>query len=411
MNAVALPGHILDRLMARIEKLSQIGDVAGIGMWRRPYTKAERDVHEVVAEWMREAGLSTRYDAVGNLFGRWEADHGMPGPVVMTGSHLDTVKNGGRFDGVLGVLGALAAVEQLVEAGYVPSKPVEVAALVGEEGSRFPTALIGSRAMTGNLLSGDLERTDEEGVTLREALLAAGYDPERVTDAQRDDVAAFLEIHIEQGRVLESQDMAVGIVSAIVGMHQIAVELTGRADHAGTTPIPLRNDALVAAARMICEMTDRVERDGSVVTVGRMEVEPGATNIVPSSARFTIDFRHADPDRRVALAAWLEETCRRVATDAGVDIIWDVFHRQEPVAMDPHIRAALAEAAAELGERVGDLVSGAGHDAMVAAQMYPTAMLFVRSKDGRSHAPEEESSREDIGIAVSILARTLAALA
>jgi allantoate deiminase len=269
-------------LRRRLTELGAIGADPKGGLTRLVYSDEERAAAQLVADWMAAAGLVVRRDAVGNLFGRWPD---VSGPAVWTGSHLDTVSNGGAFDGAAGVLSALAAVEALQSASELPPTPIEVCVFVGEEGSRFPGGLLGSRAVVEGLSSEELQTADHEGVTLAEAMQASGLDPGRFADARIEggDVVAYLELHIEQGPVLEGAGLPVGIVTAIAGPLFLEAKITGRADHAGTTPMGARADSLLGAAETALEV-ERIAASSptTVGTVGRVECYPGAHNVIPS---------------------------------------------------------------------------------------------------------------------------------
>jgi allantoate deiminase len=333
--------------------------------------------------------------------------------VIAAGSHLDSVKNGGNYDGPLGTLAAAVAVEYLYRTYGRPKHTVEVVGFTGEEGSRFPGGFIGSLGVIGRLDADELAKVDEDGISVAEAMRLAGFDPARLPDAVRRDWGAWLELHIEQGRVLESEGVDVGLVHAIVGMLQVQVRVSGRADHAGTTPMNLRQDAMRAAAEMIVAATRLVEEAGppAVVTTGQINLKPGATNIVAREVEFTFDFRDADPARRLELAGAIRSACEQIAQERRVGLTWEVFHDVEPTLADEGLLSLLADSASELGLSSRRMVSGAGHDAMVVAQICPMAMLFVPSKDGRSHTPEEYTSPEQCAQGAAVLAGALKRLA
>lgn len=407
-----LPQELIGPLNERLEALSQIGRVPGVGLWRRPFTEAEAECMAVVSGWLEAAGLSARRDAAGNLIGRLEGtDPSLP--VIAAGSHLDSVKNGGNYDGPLGTLAAAVAVEYLYRTYGRPKRTVEVVGFTGEEGSRFPGGFIGSLGVVGQLDAHELAKVDEDGITVAEAMRLAGFDPARLPEAARRDWGAWLELHIEQGRVLESEGIEIGLVEAIVGMLQVRVRVSGRADHAGTTPMNLRQDAMRAAAEMILAATRLVEEAGppAVVTTGEINLKPGATNIVAREVEFSFDFRDADPARRLTLADAIRSACEQIALARRVGLTWEVFHDAAPTLADGGLLALLADAASELGLSSRRMVSGAGHDSMVVAQICPMAMLFVPSKDGRSHTPEEYTSPEQCAMGAAVLAGALKRLA
>lgn len=401
----------LQTLLGRLDVIAATGTTPGVGRWRRLYSRDEDQALDIVAGWMGAAGLEVRRDAAGNLIGRLPGSD--PGaPVVATGSHIDSVKNGGRLDGVLGVLGALTAVEHLRQHRGVPRVPLEVVAFRGEEGSRFPGGFVGSLGWAGRL-SGELGKRDEDGMSMAEAMQGSGCDPQRVDAARRRDLGAFVELHIEQGGILEQQGTAVGVVSGIVGIRWIDVRLRGQANHAGTTPMDLRRDTVLAAARMIDAATRIIEVSGSaaVVTCGKINCLPGGCNIVAGECNFTLDLRDVDPERFDALYEQIRRACQSLAADHQVEMAWDCPLQQPPVPCAPEIQAALRAAAQELGISQLSMASGAGHDAQIVAELCPVGMLFVPSAGGRSHCPEEDTSPHDIRAGVSVLANALARLA
>lgn len=366
----------------------------------------------LVRGWMEEAGLVTRLDAVGNLFGRQEGAR--PGaPALLSGSHLDTVIDAGRFDGVLGVLLALAAVEELRARGRRPAFALEVVAFADEEGVRFPCALTGSRAMAGTLDPAVLELVDREGTSLADALRACGLDPSGLAACARrpGEILGFLEVHIEQGPVLEHEGVAVGLVEAIAGASRLEVGVEGRAGHAGTVPMALRRDALAGAAEMVLAV-ERSARgtDGLVATVGRLEVLPGAVNTIPGRVRFTIDLRSPEDRLRTRARAELEARLEEIARRRGLALRVATTHEASAVRSDPRLLDALARARSRLGLPERRLVSGAGHDAMAVAATAPVAMLFVRCREGISHDPAEYAAPADIEAALAVLVETIVLL-
>lgn len=367
----------------------------------------------LVRGWMGEAGLATRLDAVGNLVGRLE---GVPagGPAVLLGSHLDTVIDAGRYDGVLGVLLGLAAVEVVRAAGQIPPFALEVVAFADEEGVRFPSALTGARAMAGTLDPAVLEGRDRDGVSLAEALRGCGLDPAGITACarRREEVLACLEAHIEQGPVLDREGLPLGLVTAIAGAARLRVEVRGEAGHAGTVPMALRRDALCAAAEAILGI-ERLARgsEGLVATVGRIEAAPGAVNTIPGRVVFTVDLRSAADEARARAEASLRALVAETARRRGVEARVETTHAAPAVACDARLVGTLGRACARHGIPERRLVSGAGHDAMAMAALAPTAMLFLRCRDGISHDPAEATRPEDVAAALAVLVTTIALLA
>jgi hydantoinase/carbamoylase family amidase len=384
----------VERLFQRLERLYRIG--GGLGANRPAYSRGEDEAHGLVADWMGEAGLEVERDDAGNLYGRLLGSRPEL-PEVWTGSHLDSVPQGGRFDGPLGVLGGLEAVER-IGAG---ERTLTVVAFRDEEGWRFGRGCFGSRALCGQLASGELDTLDADGVVLRDAL---GRDVP--SGGWLVPPAAYVELHIEQGPVLAATGAPLGIVTAIAGLARFAVVFSGAAGHAGTTPMDVRRDALVAASRFVLRVRDAAAAlPGAVATVGRLSVEPGAANVIPSRVSALVDARAPTAQTHADLLDAVE------AAAAGAEL--ERLGRTPPGPMSDDVRAILRHAIAGRGLPTPELPSGAGHDARVlAAAGVPTGMLFVRSlAGGVSHAPDEESSPEDVALAVDVLAGALERLA
>jgi hydantoinase/carbamoylase family amidase len=390
--------------MARLEELATFSDEEG-RLTRLYLSPAHGRAMRQIAAWMTAAGMAARSDPVGNVIGRYEARE--PGaPALLIGSHIDTVVDAGRYDGALGVLAGIAAVAALQEAGERLPVALEMIAFGDEEGVRFPTTLTGSRALAGTLDPGALEARDGEGVSLREALAAAGCDGDAFASCARrpEDTVAYLEVHIEQGPVLEAEGLPIGVVSAINGATRWGVEVRGEAGHAGTVPMALRRDALAAAAEMVLA----VEREGRamedlVATVGQIEARPGAVNVVPGEVRFTVDLRAPSDAVRNAAGAVLEASFAAIAERRGLTLAIARFHDAAAVSCDPALIEQLSAAVGRAGMAQRLLPSGAGHDAMALAALCPIAMLFVRCEHGISHNPAEAISVADADLAVRVL--------
>lgn len=394
-------------LLARADELAAI--TAGPGLTRLYLTDEHRRANDLVAGWMRQAGMVVRTDAVGNIIGRYEGET-LDAPALLLGSHLDTVRNAGRYDGMLGVLSAIACVEQLHRQGRRLAHPIEVIGFADEEGTRFQATLIGSQAVAGRLPADILSVRDSDGISLADALTAWGLDPTRLADAARrpDEIRAYLELHIEQGPVLEAQGQAVGVVTAIAGAVRLAVNVAGMAGHAGTVPMALRRDALTAAAEMVLAVeADCRTRPGVVGTVGRIQAGPGAVNVIPGRAEFTIDLRSGQDDLRDAALAALESRLAAIADQRGVTLEIRRLHAAPAVACDPALIALLTRAATAEGLAAPLLPSGAGHDAMALADLCPVAMLFIRCRGGISHNPSEAITAADAEAGTSVLLRAL----
>jgi allantoate deiminase len=376
---------------------------------RLAWSEEHRQSLDWFATRLESAGLEPELDAAGNLIGRWRVGEG---PAVLVGSHLDTGPDAGRYDGSLGVIGALAAVELLQARGVEPRRPIWIASFMDEEGVRFGASMLGSRAFIGEDVSGVLGRTDADGVSIAEAMRAWGRDPERVSDAEAiAGVGSYLELHIEQGPQLEHAGIEVGIVTGIAGMLQARVRLSGEANHAGTTPMALRRDALMGAARVALALRDEALALGeATLTVGSVRVEPGAFTVIPHTAELTIDFRCGPDEDFSRLQPLVVETIERIAAaeELGADI--DFTDLDAPVALDPALIDDLERSAQAEGASVRRMASGAGHDAMLIAKHVPTGMVFVPSRGGISHSPEEFTEPEHCELGVRVLARTLESL-
>jgi hydantoinase/carbamoylase family amidase len=384
------------------------------GRITRPYgTPALAAARDAVARWMRDAGLEVRIDAVGNVHGR---SHGSAptAPALLLGSHLDSVRDAGRYDGPLGILVALEAVDHLRHRLQPVPFPVEVIAFADEEGLRFQTTYLGSCALAGSFDAAFLELVDENGVTLREAMEAFGGDPDALAATALNDGAtlAYLEVHIEQGPYLESVDAPVGVVTAISGQSRILAAFSGEAGHAGTVAMHLRRDPLPAAAEIVLA-TENLARQisGLLATVGTIEVTPGASNVIPGEARFSIDVRHPEDRVRTDAVSGLERQLREVAASRSLGAEWRIARDHSAVLCDATLTAKLAEAVTAAGLPVERLPSGAGHDAAVMSEVVPVGMLFVRCAGGISHHPAESVAMSDVAAAIDVLDRFVDALA
>ncbi len=392
------------RAIARCRELATVTDVPG-ETTRTFLSPATRDAHTLVGWWMRQAGLSVRVDAVGNLRGwRRAADPHEQTPTLVLFSHLDTVPNAGAFDGPLGVLLGLAAMEEL--AGEALPFHAELIAFSEEEGVRFGFPFLSSRAAVGELDPALLERTDADGISVAQAIAAFGLDAGKIrTDcALPPRTRAAVEVHIEQGPVLENEDLPLGIVDAIIGQSRLELTFTGEANHAGTTPMPPRRDALAAAAQWIGE----VERFALgyrqlVATVGRIEAFPNAANVIPGEVRVTLDVRHPADESRHATVARLLTEAESCGMQRNVKVRARALSEQATVPLSAPLAEGLAAAAGAAGYRSRHMFSGAGHDAAILAPHIPTAMLFVRSPGGLSHHPEETVREPDVEAALATL--------
>lgn len=401
-----------DELQARIDQLGSIGTHPNGGLYRALYDDAWVEAMALLRSWLEAAGLTVRADAVGNLWGRAEGSEG--GAAVVTGSHVDTVRQGGKYDGALGVHMAIAAVRALLRRAGQPKRPLEVLVTCEEEGSRFSCAFWGARAIVGRIGADEPDRvTDPAGITIGAAMRERGFDPARIGEATRDDIAAFVEAHIEQGAILEREGDPLGVVSTITGQRWMRVIVTGVQNHAGTTPMDLRRDAMAGAAAMIERVMGAASRMGrpAVATVGRIQAFPGGTNIIPGRCEFTIDTRHAEYDARQQLIREIEGILQTVARERDLTIQTEVIADHDPVPLSDEVRGLIEASIQELGLPYLVMPSGAGHDSEILAPRFPSAMLFVPSRDGKSHTPEEYTPIEQVVPGVRALAGTLHRLA
>ncbi|MBX6753473.1 MAG: allantoate amidohydrolase [Thermorudis peleae] len=388
-------------VLRRCDELAAFSEVPG-QLTRRSFSPPMHDVHNTIAQWMRAAGMTVRRDSVGNLIGRYPARQ-PDAPVLVIGSHLDTVPNAGRYDGVLGVMLGLALVEAL--GGRRLSYALEVVGFMDEEGVRFAVPFIGSRGYVGALPSDWLTRSDVDGITLREAITSFGLHAHNAGGqaALPDRALGYLEFHIEQGPVLERAGLPVGVVEAIAGATRAQVTFHGRAAHAGTTPMTARHDALAGAAAFILAVERRAQvTPGLVATVGQVTVLPGASNVVPEATHLALDVRHADDGVRNDALVALQADAEEIARSRGLRVTWTIVADVPAVRLDPQFVALLEAATREVGVPVRRLVSGAGHDAMILAQYLPAAMLFLRCAEGISHHPDERVIVDDVATALHV---------
>ena len=385
-------------MIERCDELAAFSERPGT-VCRRIATPALAAAGDAIAGYLEEAGLTVSRDGLGNLRGR-SAGADPAAPALLVGSHYDTVPDGGRYDGALGVLCAIEAVRAAGERAV----PLEVHAFADEEGVRFSTAYLGSSAVFDTLDPALAERRDADGITLRSALLSVGGDfDERLPSPA---ALGYLEVHIEQGPQLERAGLAVGLVSAIAGQTRLALTLTGEAGHAGTVPMQGRRDALVAASEVVLAV-EAAARDGIVATVGSLLAEPGAANVIPARVRLTVDLRHPEDGVRLAAVEALRATVETIEARRGVGIEWALTFDEPAVSCDPALVSALSGVLARRGLPALALPSGAGHDAVAIAPHCPVAMLFVRCAGGISHHPAESVREDDVSIAIDVLADTL----
>ncbi|MEJ2456834.1 MAG: allantoate amidohydrolase [Novosphingobium sp.] len=395
------------RAVARCDALgvAPYSDMAG-GLFRAYLTPAYTAAQEVVAGWMEQAGMTVRRDAAANLLSRYEGT--VPeAPALVIGSHLDSVRDGGRYDGPLGIMLGIECVAALHAEGRRLPFPIEIYAFGDEEGSRFPAAMLTSRAVAGTLDAAALDMADSDDVTLDQALDTHGDGIAAYLTAARtsESMCAYLEAHIEQGPVLEADGLAVGTVTGIAAQLRYAVTVKGMAGHAGTTAMRLRRDPLAGAAAMVLavEQIARGDNSDAVATVGTIEAQPGAANVIPGEVHFTIDVRSGVESRRNAVAEAILTRLGEIAGARDLDLAVERIHDLPASPCDPALMDLMDEALAAAGQPVRRLVSGAGHDAMNMAALCPTAMLFIRCKGGVSHNPAEHVEPEDADIALRVM--------
>ena len=392
------------RVMQRLDELATDTDEEGC-ITRLFLSPAHKAAMERVRGWMRDAGLAAHDDAVGNVVGRLEGAS-LDAPTFIVASHIDSVRNAGRYDGTFGVVSAIEVVEELRHRGTKLPFAIEVVAFGDEEGVRFPTTLSGSRALAGTFSREALSVRDADGVSMGEALTAFGCDTEAITSLARDParICGYLEAHIEQGPVLEAEHLALGIVSAIAGASRFNVTVTGEAGHAGTVPMALRRDALAGAAAMIAAIeTEARGTEGLVATVGVIEAKPRAVNVIPAEVRFSIDLRAPSDVLRLGAVAALEKRLGAIAAERGLRLTLTPLHEAKATQCDEVLIAELKASLTRLGHKPRELPSGAGHDAMAVASLCPVVMLFLRCKGGISHNPVEAITVEDADAAIEVM--------
>jgi len=400
------------RLLRRLDDLAQRGALPHGGIYRPLYSPPWSSAMDLVTIWMKEAGLLTRRDAVGNVWGRIEGSRG--GRVIATGSHIDTVRGGGALDGALGVVAGIEAVSSLWQRFGRSTRILECVAICEEEGSRFDTNFWGARAIADRLEPGEAERVrDRDGVPLADAMRAVSLDPAITATAVRRDLDVFVELHIEQGPILEDHGPRLGLVTTIAGTAHLEITVRGQADHAGAMAMDRRRDAFLGAAAISLAIADAAVRMGhpAVATVGTIAVEPSQVNVVPGLAKFTVDTRHPDPARRSELITQIGDVSKRIASERGLTVEIRTLRDRPPVTLSPRITEVLRRAAAAAGVEPREMTSGAGHDAQVLAAAANVGMLFVPSIGGRSHCPEEATAAEDVVLGTRVLATALRDLA
>lgn len=392
------------KIMRRIAALANITDEPG-KITRTFASHAMRRANELVAKWMREAGMETHVDAIGNVIGHY-AGKKSNAEIFLLGSHLDTVRDAGKYDGPLGVILAIACVEELHRKKIRLPFAIEVVGFSDEEGVRFHTAYLGSNVLAGCFDQKDLKRKDANGISMADAIRDFGGDPTRLKSARLNSkkIIGYLEAHIEQGPVLEEKDLAVGVVSAIAGQTRAKIIFKGRAGHAGTTPMPLRKDALCASAEFVLAAENLARKThGLAATIGQIQIEHGASNVIPGEARMTLDLRHAKDSVRASAYRSLKSLGLQIARRRKTPFNCAVTHETPTAACSKTLSALLGFAVKRHQKKIIFLSSGAGHDAAVMAKITPTAMLFIRCKGGISHHPDESVNLADVRVAFAVM--------
>jgi allantoate deiminase len=395
-------------IVGRINELAAISETPE-HLARIFLTKEHRAAADLILDWMRSAGMRAHLDAIGNVCGRYEGER--PGlPCLTLGSHYDTVRDAGKWDGPLGLITAISCAADLHKRGRRLPFAIEVIGFADEEGVRFASTLLGSRAVAGTFVESVLGTRDAAGISMRDALTQFGLDPDHIGAAARvrAELLAYIELHIEQGPVLEAQNLSVGVVTAIAGATRLAASLTGMAGHAGTVPMALRRDALVGAAECIVAIEEFCKTDeGLVGTVGYIHAAPGATNVIPGQVSFTIDIRAATDAHRKLAVADIVRQIEAIARRRNLSLQLDVTHENRTVPCAPWLRAQVAEAIAAEAFRVFELPSGAGHDGMAMIDIADVGMIFVRCRGGVSHHPDEHVELADADAGARVLLRLI----
>ncbi|WP_110928926.1 allantoate deiminase [Bacillus massiliglaciei] len=405
--AMRLEGHQVnkDRAADWIEWLAEFGKAESGGVTRLLYSPSWRMAQNALKRKWEQEGFETYFDTVGNLFGRLNGSDPSE-KTILTGSHIDTVINGGKYDGALGVIAGFLAVKRLKEKYGQPKRTLEIVSLCEEEGSRFPITFWGSRNIQGRYSLKDVQQLqDKDGIPFLTAMEEAGFPKEVYTEPVRTDIGCYVELHIEQGMVLERKNKSIGVVSHIVGQRRYTIRISGESNHAGTTPMAYRKDAVVLAAQFITYLTEEAKRidPDLVVTVGKAEISPNVPNVIAGMAEFSVDMRHYKEEVLAFYCErafeYMQQSARKSMMDVKVDQWMDV----KPVAMNREMAGSLKEIAVQKNIPYMEMVSGAGHDAQVFGSFCPAAMLFVPSKDGISHSPKEYTKAADLEKGIDIL--------
>jgi allantoate deiminase len=401
------------RVMERADQLADISETPR-GLTRVYLSPEHLRANALVGHWMEQAGMRVWQDSVGNICGRYEGEQA-GAPALLLGSHLDTVRDAGRYDGMLGVLTAIEVVQALHDRGRRLPMAVEIVGFGDEEGTRFGITLLGSRGLTGDWPSEWLQQQDAQGISVAQALANAGLDGANIGQAarNREEIAAYLELHIEQGPCLEQEGLALGVVQAINGARRLTCRFTGLAGHAGTVPMNHRQDALAASAEWMMAVESITKQHGrqQVATIGTLSCAPGAVNVIPGEVALTLDVRGPDDEALEALQQALLAQAGDIAQRRGVQFSAEEYYRMAATRCDPELQQRLVQAVSRVQGRTLSLPSGAGHDAIAIARCWPVGMLFVRCQGGISHHPAESVMAADVALAIEAFCYAVNAVA
>ncbi|MEP3350466.1 MAG: allantoate amidohydrolase [Marinomonas sp.] len=394
---------LAQQVMSRCDELGKISQ-SDENLDRRYLTPEHKQANQLVGEWMSQAGMKTWQDEAGNLWGRLESKT-PNAPRYLLGSHLDTVPNGGKYDGMLGVIAPICLLQSFYEQGIELPFHIDLVGFGDEEGTRFRSTLLGSRALTGQWPKEWADVQDADGISLRQALINFGLDFDAIPNAaiSTDDLLGYLELHIEQGPVLEDENLPVGVVSAIAGAKRFEMNIKGMAGHAGTVPMPLRQDALCAASEMILVIERIAQEHGIVATVGQINNRPNGVNVISGNTSISLDIRSEFDDKRDAGLAQIFEEIQAIADRRNVTLDKKQTHAADAVHCDQRLQGVLRDAIEKTGYQARTLPSGAGHDAMAIADICPVAMLFMRCDKGISHNPAEAIMESDVAVTLEVL--------
>jgi N-carbamoyl-L-amino-acid hydrolase len=409
MPTTTSPTINADRLLQRLAALAEVGSTGDGGNCRLALTDDDKDGRDLVVSWMRDLGLEVVIDAIGNVIGTWQVGSGAP---VMTGSHIDTVRTGGKYDGNYGVLAGLEVIQACIDQGIEPSRPFSVAIFTDEEGARFAPDMLGSLVYVGGMpLEEALDVRAIDGKRLGDELSRIGYAG--VAPCPGPAPHAFVELHIEQGPVLEAEGLVFGAVTGVQGISWQEITITGQSNHAGTTPMHLRHDPAYVVAMLTVYLREIAERfgDNQVCTVGKIDLHPNLINVIPARATVTLDVRNTDEDTLRDAENLIDTFCFQIEQDEGVSISKRSLARFEPVDFDERVISIVERRAAEIDDRVRRMPSGAGHDAQMLARVCPSAMIFVPSVDGISHNPREHTDESHLVGGANVLLRVMLDLA